>query len=209
MPRTIIDFIRHGEPQGGRRYRGHGIDDPLSDEGWRQLWRAVGDAAPWQTIISSPMQRCHAFAMALGERRGLPVAVERQFREVGFGAWEGHTPEQIRNLDPGGYAEFYADPVHRRPRNAEPLDDFARRVSQAFERVLADHPGRHVLVVAHAGVIRAVLGYVLHSDALYWYRTHIATAGISRFSYDEKGVCLQFHNCPRLPEVSQDGGRVY
>ena len=39
-PPTLIDMIRHGEPVGGRRYRGQ-IDDPLSEKGWRQMWAAV------------------------------------------------------------------------------------------------------------------------------------------------------------------------
>jgi len=30
---TTIDLLRHGEPVGGKRYRGQ-IDDPLSEKGW-------------------------------------------------------------------------------------------------------------------------------------------------------------------------------
>ena len=37
MKETTIDLIRHGEPVGGRAYRGHNIDDPLSDKGWQQI----------------------------------------------------------------------------------------------------------------------------------------------------------------------------
>jgi len=37
--------MRHGEPVGGRAYRGHSIDDPLSEKGWQQMWDAVGDDA--------------------------------------------------------------------------------------------------------------------------------------------------------------------
>ncbi|MHB1590203.1 MAG: histidine phosphatase family protein [Sulfuricella sp.] len=42
MKSTTIDLIRHGEPVGGRRYRGR-TDDPLSEKGWNQMWTAVGD----------------------------------------------------------------------------------------------------------------------------------------------------------------------
>ena len=64
MKETLIDFIRHGEPEGGRRYRGNAVDDALSEKGWQQMWGAVGDRPPWQQIISSPMRRCSAFAEA-------------------------------------------------------------------------------------------------------------------------------------------------
>ena len=55
---TLIDLLRHGEPEGGRAYRGHSIDDPLSETGWQQMWAAVGYHKPWEQIVSSPLQRC-------------------------------------------------------------------------------------------------------------------------------------------------------
>jgi broad specificity phosphatase PhoE len=73
---TQIDFIRHGEPLGGKCYRGQ-IDDPLSATGWQQMWQALGDAAPWQQIVTSPLSRCQAFAAALAERHGLPMTIVR------------------------------------------------------------------------------------------------------------------------------------
>ena len=45
---TTIDLIRHGEPVGGRKYRGQ-TDDPLSEKGWAQMWAAVGDYAHGST----------------------------------------------------------------------------------------------------------------------------------------------------------------
>src|SRR3569833_5018 len=88
---TVVELLRHGEPVGGTRIRGQS-DDPLSERGWQQMWQAAGEAAPWQAIITSPLLRCAAFARALAERHGLPVQVEPRFKEIGFGAWEGHTP---------------------------------------------------------------------------------------------------------------------
>ena len=39
-PTSCIDWLRHGETRGGNRFRGR-TDDPLTDEGWRQMWAAV------------------------------------------------------------------------------------------------------------------------------------------------------------------------
>ena len=94
---TVIDLLRHGEPQGGRRYRGQ-IDDPLSELGWKQMWDAVGDHAGWDHIVSSPLLRCRSFAEALGEARALPVSVDAGFREIGFGSWEGFTAADLRAM---------------------------------------------------------------------------------------------------------------
>ena len=201
---TCIDLIRHGEPLGGSLYRGASIDDPLSEKGWRQMWQAVGEQNHWDQIISSPMLRCLAFAQALADRHKLPMAVERDFREVGFGDWEGRSPDIIRQTRPGEYQAFYTDPVSNRPRNAEDLHQFGTRVAAALEQVAAEFSGRNILIVAHAGVIRAALGYVLQAPASTWYRTRINNAGISRFQFTSLGKQLVFHNLSRLPDGETD-----
>ena len=53
---TIIDIIRHGEPVGGTRIRGNGVDDPLSERGWQQMWVAVQNAPTWSRIITLPIR---------------------------------------------------------------------------------------------------------------------------------------------------------
>lgn len=194
MSDTLIDLIRHGEPVGGRAYRGHNIDDPLSDKGWQQMWDAVGDYADWDVIVSSPLVRCRAFAEAVGERHGLPVEVEERFKEVGFGRWEGRTPDQIQHDDAEEYAAFYADPVNARPSGAEDLDAFIARVAHAYQGVAARHAGKKVLIVAHAGVMRAVIAHVVHAEPLGLYRIAVANAGITRIRHGRHGAMLELHN---------------
>lgn len=194
MKDTITDLLRHGEPVGGRRFRGHGVDDPLSDKGWTQMWHAVGDETGWNRIVSSPMQRCRAFAEALGEKCQIPVSLEADLREVGFGAWEGRSPDEIQAANLAEYEAFYQDPVRNRPPGAEPLDAFAARVSRAYDRIVADHPGEQLLIVAHAGVIRAIIGHTLDADPLGWYRIKVQNGGISRIRHGRYGSRLELLN---------------
>jgi broad specificity phosphatase PhoE len=198
MRDTLIDFLRHGEPVGGRRYRGDGVDDPLSEKGWQQMWAAVGDQVPWQRVVSSPLQRCQAFAAALADRHRLGLSIEQRFREVGQGVWEGLSPDQIQHQDAVAYAAFYHDPSRNRPQGAEDLGAFGRRVSDALEELFVSAASEHVLVVAHAGVIRAALGHVLQSDPVAWYRTRIDNAALTRFRRGPYGNKLEFHNLPSL-----------
>lgn len=194
MNDTIIDLIRHGQPEGGSIYRGHGVDDPLSELGWSQMWQAVGDQSPWQQIISSPMQRCQIFAEQLAKKHGLPVSIDDRFKEVGFGSWEGRSRAEIKDQDLAEYEAFYLDPVNCRPAGAEPVDDFILRVSTAFEEVLQNYPGQHCLIVAHAGVIRAIIAHVTHSAPIGLYRIQVKNAGISRIRHGQFGSMLEFHN---------------
>jgi len=158
---TYIDVIRHGEPVGGRRYRGYGVDDPLTEKGWQQMRAAVADHTPWQHIVSSPLCRCLDFSKELAERLNIEYSVDERVKEIGFGVWEGKTPDEILAEDSEALTHFYRDPVHNRPEGAEPLDTFAERVWQAYQNVLTEHHGKHVLIVAHAGVARAVTANIL------------------------------------------------
>lgn len=193
---TEIVLLRHGEPVGGRRYRGK-VDDALSDKGWQQMWHAVGDRADWQQIVTSPLQRCCAFAVALGERHGLPVKVDARFAEVGFGSWEGRTRQELEAEVPGQVARFLRDPVGNRPPGAEMLDDFTARVQAGLDDVLQACAGQRVLLVAHAGVIRAVMARVLGMPPAVMYRIHVANAGLTRIRTDrERSFNLVSHGCP-------------
>jgi len=196
MNDTIIDLIRHGQPQGGSIYRGHGIDDPLSELGWSQMWDAVGAHAPWQQIISSPLQRCRAFAENLADKHSLPVVIDDRLKEVGFGHWEGRSRAEIKQANQKEYDDFYKDPINCRPAGAEPIDDFINRVRNAFGDVIKQHRGEHCLIVAHAGVIRAVVAHVVHAAPLGLYRIQVNNAGVSRIRHGQHGIMLEFHNGP-------------
>ncbi|UCC57457.1 MAG: alpha-ribazole phosphatase family protein [Gammaproteobacteria bacterium] len=185
--------MRHGEPVGGRRYRGQ-IDDALSEKGWEQMWNAVDTDPDWQQIVSSPLQRCSAFAASLAESLALPLQVESRFMEVGFGDWEGKTRDELDRLDPGQIGRFYRDPVNNRPPGAEPLEKFTDRVLTAFREILKRFSGQSVLVVAHAGVIRVILAHALDMPFSTMYRINVPNAGISRIStHPERGFRFMSH----------------
>jgi len=180
---TVVELLRHGEPVGGTRFRGQ-RDDPLSEQGWRQMWDAVAGRVIWQQIVTSPLLRCRAFAESLAAQHALPVEAEPRFAEVGFGVWEGCTRSELERLDPGQVERYLRDPVGQRPPGAEPLDAFTARVRAGFEAMLARHDGQSVLVVAHAGVIRAILAAVLDIPPATMHRIHVANAGITRLRTD-------------------------
>lgn len=194
MKNTIIDMIRHGEPVGGSRYRGHTIDDPLSDKGWQQMWEAVDGYKQWEVVVSSPMLRCSEFATKIGERLTLPVVIDERIKEIGFGVWEGKTREQLQKEDLEQYLSFYRDPVQCRPEGAEDLNEFIARTTSAYQDIVHEFTGRHVLCVTHAGVMRAIITHVLHAAPLGMYKIKINNAGITRIRVSDDGGILEFIN---------------
>lgn len=194
---TLIDLMRHGEPVGGSRYRGQ-MDDPLSDKGWSQMRAAVGHDHPWEVIVTSPLARCQAFAEELSERSGIPLEIEPRLKEIGFGAWQGKTQEEITQYDPGLIQRFYRDPMNNRPDDSEGLAEFRNRIVSAWNDILNLHAGKHLLIICHAGTIRMVLAHILDIPLSNLFRIKVATAGITRIECLEQGEeflgQLVFHN---------------
>ena len=158
---TYIDIIRHGEPVGGRRYRGYSVDDALTEKGWTQMRAAVPESPKWNHIVSSPLKRCLEFSQELANDLQIPFTVEDNLKEIGFGDWEGKTPDDILAEDSEALNRFYQDPVNNRPKGAEPLDLFSQRVWHAYLDIVDKHRDKHILVVAHAGVARAITANIL------------------------------------------------
>lgn len=186
MVSTTIDLIRHGEPVGGRKYRGQ-IDDPLSDKGWRQMREAVADHNPWDVIISSTLSRCIEFAQELGQRHAIEVISEPRFIEIGFGEWEGYTANELNQQDAGQVQRFLIDPLNNTPRGAETLYEFEARIIGAWNDVIQQHTGRHVLLVGHAGMMRMIMRHVLDMPLERMYRIQVANAAVTRIRVEGNG----------------------
>ena len=183
---TTIDLIRHGEPVGGRKYRGQ-INDPLSDRGWMQMREAVADQSPWDIIISSTLSRCLDFARELGQRSGIDVKADSRLMEIGFGEWEGRTASELEQEIPGQVKRFLKDPLNNTPPGAETLMEFEARVIAAWHDVLQQHYGQHVLLVGHAGMIRMIMRHELGMPIDRMFRIQVSNAAITRICVEGEG----------------------
>ena len=189
---TIIDIIRHGEPVGGSRYRGQ-IDDPLSDKGWQQMRAAVAGRSEWQHIVSSDLSRCAEFAREVADNLGVGLELNPRFREVGFGSWEGKSAKQLLEEDPEGTAAFWRDPINNPPPGAEPLPAFQQRIVSAWNELIAQHEGKHLLLVGHAGMMRILLLNALSLPLESFYRFDPRNASIVRVRIDTGRYGEAFH----------------
>ncbi|MBF0175266.1 MAG: alpha-ribazole phosphatase family protein [Magnetococcales bacterium] len=180
---TRIDLLRHGEPAGGERYRGS-LDDPLSETGWQQMRQAIIGHPPWTRIVTSPLRRCREFAYEIALDLGIDVQVEERFREMSFGLWEGRTSAQIMATEAEHLANFWRDPLNYPPPEGEHLSQFRFRVEDAWNDLVGVTGHRHVLVVAHGGVIRVILGVVLVMPMEHVSRLVVPYACITRIVAD-------------------------
>ena len=193
---TTVDLLRHGEPEGGQKFRG-AVDDPLSQRGWEQMRAVVGDYHDWHAIVSSPLIRCAAFAHELAERLNRPLEIVPEFIELSFGVWEGRSVAEVHAADPPALGRFWRDPVAYPIPNGEPVADFDRRVGQAWDALLERYWGRHVLLITHGGTIRMVLRRLLDMPVRRIWRIEVPFAAISRIRLHrdpDSEPHLVFHN---------------
>ncbi len=157
---TCIDLLRHGEVEGGARFRGS-TDDPLTAEGWAQMWAVVGTELHWNRIVTSPLGRCADFARTLARRRSIPLEIHENLRELHFGAWEGRTAAELMQDQPEALTGFWQDPLKHPPPGAEPLVQLQSRTLSLWNSLLARYPREHMLLITHGGPIRIFLCHVL------------------------------------------------
>ncbi len=184
VPVTLVDLLRHGEPQGGQRFRGT-LDDPLSAAGWTQLEAATGDGM-WDCIVTSPLRRCREFAQTLAQRQGLAIEVETDFREISFGRWEGLTVAQVRAEYGVALTRFWQDPVAYPPPDGEPIADFCARVEGAWHRVVERARGQRVLLIGHGGTHAMLLRAVLGMPLSHSWRLRLGYAGMARLRFEHQ-----------------------
>jgi probable phosphoglycerate mutase len=141
---TRLLLVRHGETDWNAdgRLQGH-TDRPLSDFGRTQA-RGLADelaAEELEAIYSSDLARACETAKIIGERLGLPVALDPDLREKDWGTWEGLTAAERERV------EFVG----------ESTEAHQERILRALGRISDRHPdASSVLVVTHGGSMRRV-----------------------------------------------------
>ncbi len=142
------------------------IDGPLTPTGQRQAAELARflDGVEFSAIYASPMIRALQTVAHCAESRGLSVVPVESLKECRVGSWQGLSWDQIRERDPEKCERFLADPAREPHPNGESYQELLARVVPAIDQILAAHPGRNVLVVAHNMVNRAYLAHLLGID---------------------------------------------
>jgi alpha-ribazole phosphatase len=157
---TRLYLVRHGRVADGHADRYHGNNDiGLSPEGERQLTELslYLKSVPFTAVYATPLKRTQDGAARLCQGRELTPQVIPEFREIHFGIWEGLTFREISERHPEELSSRIQDIENFRIPEGESLLDVRNRVVPRLQRLVADHPGQSLALVAHAGVNRVIL----------------------------------------------------
>tara|TARA_R110000772_G_scaffold205786_1_gene316396 strand:- start:105 stop:716 length:612 start_codon:yes stop_codon:yes gene_type:complete len=203
MKEITIDLLRHGDVAAGKKLLGK-TDEPLSSLGWQQLHSTTSHKTlSWNKIISSPLQRCGAFAVELAEKLSVPLEFNTQFEEMNFGQWDGQLFSDLYNgMEAEQLFQFMQAPESISPPNGESYIAFELRVITAWQALLStlhEQQIQHCLLVTHAGVIRTIMSHVLGFPSTSLFLLEVPYACISRVK--------QYENYP--PRLISHGGGQY
>ncbi len=141
-------FLRHGETDWNAQGISQGnVDIPLNATGVAQA-RAAAQKLKGRgiaTLVASPRSRAKVTAEFVGEALGLPVALDADLREVGFGVQEGQPMS-------GWFTDWISGAFT--PEGAETFAALRARAVAAANRATAQPPA--VLLVAHGALFRSL-----------------------------------------------------
>jgi broad specificity phosphatase PhoE len=163
-------LARHGQTDWNaeRRWQGH-TDRPLSERGREQAEALAERLAGVElvAVYSSDLSRARDTAAVVAERQALEVRASPELREVDVGSWAGLTRAEAEARFPEAFARWQEG--HPGWEDGESYEAMTARVVRAAREIAAGEPDGPVLVVTHAGPIRALHAAALGID-IHTYR---------------------------------------
>ncbi len=105
-------------------------------------------------VYSSPLKRCSLLA----EQFNAPIVFDDRLKELDFGDWEMQPWNSISENELNPWMEDF---VNVSVPNGESYTQLADRVNSFFEVSLDSKDTKNIIIITHAGVIRAFLSGVL------------------------------------------------
>lgn len=143
-------------------------------------------------IYTSPLRRCQRLAAAVQPSLGGEVIRDGRLREYDFGVWEMSPWAEIQGE---AASAWYADFVNCPAPGGESYTQLVERVTPFWEQVVAlkasaSQP-ESILIVSHAGVIRALLSLILEIPLRNIFNLSIAYGGLVECTVFERHVQVE------------------
>ena len=191
---TRVILVRHGQSSFNAegRYQGSSDESVLTEFG-RQTARLTGKFLNGLTIDSvyvSSLRRAQATAGAiLVEMNPLidpvNVHIDRQLREVDLPAWQGLHHQDVQARFPEDYHCWNQHPDRfvmvdpNTKQQSYPVRDLYARSQQFWQETLPRHGGETIMLVSHAGTIRALISTAFNLSPADYHSLRQSNCGIS------------------------------
>ncbi|MGI9355445.1 MAG: histidine phosphatase family protein [Rhizobiaceae bacterium] len=165
MPSPTLYLVRHGQTDWNAHGRFQGQRDiPINVTGRGQarhngetLRRLLCDPEDYD-YIASPLARARETMEIVRQTLGLPprgYETDSRLKEVSYGAWEGYTTQEVKDLIPKDRRRRREDKFRFTPPQGESYAMLLDRVLAWLPYIECD-----TIVVAHGGVIRVLMHHL-------------------------------------------------
>jgi probable phosphoglycerate mutase len=189
MARVLL--TRHGETAWNREGRMQGwAPTALTDRGHdeaRTLGAHLADAYDVDRLVASDLVRTRQTATHVADALGLEPTLDPAWRERDFGTLQGLLRAEIRERFPEySLRERGAAAASARPEGGESFHDARDRVADAWSNLRGTlAPAETVVVVAHGGVIKLLVGHLRGWDvATTFSRVETGNCGVTTVAVD-------------------------
>jgi broad specificity phosphatase PhoE len=192
MPIEVL-IARH--PQVAANLEGRFVgtgESPFTPLGKRQCAALAAHIAAWKpsSVHTSPRARARAVAETAARLAGVDLVIDEDLAEIDFGAAEGLTYDEA--VAAGVKIDLLQGPPEARPfHDGETWRAFASRIANAAADIEAHGP--RIAVVAHGGVVRALLAHWLGLPESAAWRLAVPNASIATITlWDGTGTLRTF-----------------
>ena len=191
-----ITAVRHGETAWNVDTRIQGqIDIGLNTRGqWQaqQLGAALAEHG-LNHIYTSDLARAHHTALAIAAHAGIAphtVALHTGLRERAFGVFEGHTHAEIEAQWPQDALRWRQRVPDWAPQGGESPLQLRQRVEQTVAQIAVRHPGEHIALVAHGGVLDMLYRLATGQEVNAVRTWELGNCAINRLLWTPEGLTL-------------------
>jgi probable phosphoglycerate mutase len=191
-----ITAVRHGETAWNVDTRIQGqIDIGLNTRGqWQaqQLGAALAEHG-LNHIYTSDLARAHHTALAIAAHAGIAphtVALHTGLRERAFGVFEGRTHAEIEAQWPQDALRWRQRVPDWAPQGGESPLQLRQRVEQTVAHIAARHPGEHIALVAHGGVLDMLYRLATGQEVNAVRTWELGNCAINRLLWTPEGLTL-------------------
>ena len=126
-------------------------------------------------VFSSPLTRC----LQLAEQFSTNVCIDPRLQEINFGDWENC---RFNDIEPNLLVNWTNNFVDLAPPNGESFADLCQRAGSFWHDLLISK-AEQVLVITHAGIIRAMLTHILQLPAANAFHFQVDAGSVHKFKH--------------------------
>ncbi len=147
----------------------------------------ISDIVPAANFCS-PLKRCRKLANHLNLQN---LHLDSRLKELNFGAWEMQNWLDIPRAELDAWSHAFVDTP---PPKGESFHDLYQRVSDFVTEIQNSYQNQNVLVITHAGVIRAMLALALNLPLIAVFKFELDYGGLTLLKFMPELVSVAYVN---------------